>query len=323
MRKLALATAAFIAISCASQAPASDYPSRPITIIVPFAAGGPTDTLARRLSEHMSRTLGQHVLIENVVGAGGSIGVRRVVQAPADGYTVCLGNWSTHVVNGAIYKLDYDLVADLKPVALLPSAPQLIVARSDLPANNLGELIAWLRQHTAIIGTAGMGSAGHASAMLFEKETGIQLSIVHYRGAGPAMIDLVGKHIDLLFDQSANSLPHVREGAIKAFAVTSPARLASSPEIPTVDEAGLPEFYVAVWHGLWAPRETPDAVVEKLYSAVRAALSDPALRRQFADVGQTIPAPEQMSGNALAALQRDEIAKWWPIIKAANVAAKQ
>jgi len=323
MSKFALVAAAIAAVSATSLAHASEYPARPITIIVPFAAGGPTDTLARKLSEHMGRTLGQPLIIENIVGAGGSIGVRRVVQAPPDGYTIVLGNWSTHVVNGAMYKLDYDLVADLKPIALLPSAPQLIVTRSDLPAKNLSELVNWLKQHNATIGTAGVGSAGHASTMLFEKATGIHLSIVHYRGAGPAMLDLVGKHIDLMFDQSANSLPHVREGTIKAFAVTSPTRLPSSPDIPTVDEAGLAKLYVAVWHGFWGPRETPDAVVERLSSAARAALSDPALRDQFAALGQTVPAPEQMSGSALAALQRTDIEKWWPIIRAANLAVRQ
>jgi len=322
MRKVALAIAAIAAL-LPSPGHTSDFPTRPITLIVPFAAGGPTDTLARRLSEYMSRTLGQRLLVENVVGAGGSVGVRRTVQAPPDGYTIGIGNWSTHVVNGAIYKLDYDLIADLKPIALLPSAPQLIVARNDLPANNLGELVAWLKGHKATIGTAGIGSAGHASTLLFAKETGLRLSVVHYRGAGPAMIDLVGKHIDLLFDQSANSLPHVREGAIKAFAVTSPTRLSSSPEIPTVDEAGLPNFYVAVWHGLWAPRGTPDTIVERLSSAVRTALSEPSLRDQFTALGQTVPAPDKMSASALTALQLADIEKWWPIIRAANVATQQ
>jgi tripartite-type tricarboxylate transporter receptor subunit TctC len=323
MRKLALVAIVIASAWAPSLAHASDYPARPITLIVPFAAGGPTDTLARKLSEHMSRTLGQSVIIENVVGAGGSVGVRRVVRAATDGYTIGIGNWSTHVVNGAIYRLDYDLINDLKPVSLLPSAPQLIVTRSDLPANNLGELIAWLKEHTATVGTAGVGSAGHASTLLFEKETGLRLSVVHYRGAGPAMIDLIGKHIDLLFDQSTTSLPHVRNGAIKAFAVTSPTRLPSSSDIPTVDEAGLPKFYITVWHGLWAPRGTPNDIVERLNSAVRAALRDPSLRDQFTAVGQTVPAPEQMSGGALAAVQRADIEKWWPIIRAANVAVQQ
>jgi tripartite-type tricarboxylate transporter receptor subunit TctC len=321
MRKVAFIAAAIGAVSVSSPAPASKYLVRPITLIVPFAPGGPTDTLARRLSEHMSQTLGQRLLIENVVGAGGTVGVRRSIRAPADGYTILIGNWSTHVINGAIYKLDYDLVADLKPIALLPSAHQLIVGRNDLPAANVGELIAWLKLHKATVGTAGIGSASHASAMLFEQETGIPLSVVHYRGAGPAMIDLVGKHIDLLFDQSANSLPHVREGAIKAFAVTGPTRLVASPDIPTVDEAGLPKFHIAVWHGLWAPRDTPDLVVERLNAAVRAALNDPVLREQFAGLGQTIP--EQITGNALLAQQQADIAKWWPIIRAANVAPQR
>src|SRR6185437_1534912 len=229
---------------------AESYPNRPITLIVPFAAGGPTDTLARSLSQPLSKNLGQSVVIEDVSGAGGSIGVERAVRAAPDGYTVVLGNWSTNVLNGTIYDLHYDLLKDLEPVVLLPSSPQLIVSKNSIPAKNLIELIGWLKTNKAVIGTAGVGSAGHVSGIFFQNVTGIPISFVPYRGAGPAMQDLLGGHIDVMFDQASNSLPEVRAGKIKAYAVTSATRLAAAPDIPTVDEAGLPHFYVSVWHGL-------------------------------------------------------------------------
>ena len=307
---------------CLPRAHAAEYPSRTITFVVPFAAGGPTDTLGRAVADRMGRILGQSIVIENVAGAGGSVGVERVVRAPPDGYTLCLGNWSTHVLNGAIYRLDYDLAADLEPVALLPSAPQIIVARKDIKANNLAELIAWAKANRATLGTAGVGSAGHVSATLFEQKTGAQLTLVHYRGGGPAMTDLMGGHIDLMIDQSNTSLPQIRQGAIKAFAVTSAIRLSSDPTIPTTEEAGLKDFRVAVWHGLWAPRGTPAAILDKLGSAARQALADPGMIERLAAVGQAVPEPEQISSDGLRNLQQAEIAKWWPILKAANLTAK-
>jgi tripartite-type tricarboxylate transporter receptor subunit TctC len=298
---------------------AADYPNRTITFVVPFAAGGPTDTLGRVVAEEMSRILGQSIIIENVAGAGGSVGVERVVRASPDGYTICVGNWSTHVLNGAIYHLDYDLVADLEPVALLPSAPQVIVARKDIKADNLAELIAWVKSNRATLGTAGVGSAGHVSAILFQQKTGTELTLVHYRGGGPAMTDLIGGHIDLMIDQSTTSLPQVRQHAIKAYAVTGAARLSSDPLIPTTGEAGLKDFRVAVWHGLWAPKGTPVAVVNALSAAARQALSDPRLVERLTAVGQNVPEPAQISPAGLGSLQQAEIAKWWPILKTANV----
>ena len=249
-----------ISVTLAGAAP---YPTRPITLIVPFAAGGPTDTLARSLAQPLSKNLGQSVVIEDVTGAGGSIGVERAVRAAPDGYTVVLGNWSTNVLNGAIYDLHYDLLKDLEPVVLLPSSPQLIVSKSSVPAKNLSQLMNWLKTHKAVIGTAGVGSAGHVSGLFFQNVTDIPLSFVPYRGAGPAMQDLLGGHIDVMFDQASNSLPAVRAGKIKAYAVTSRTRLASAPNIPTVDEAGLPHFYVSVWHGLWVPKGTPADIDRK------------------------------------------------------------
>ena len=321
MRKLLLA-ATITTFWCFSSVLAADYPIRPITFVVPFAPGGPTDTLGRKLAERMSGILGQTIVIENVAGAGGSVGVGRAVNAAPDGYTISVGNWSTHVLNGAIYSLRYDLVNDLEPIALLPSGLQLIVTRKNMPANNLVELISWLKGNQAAVGTAGVGSASHVSALLFQSETGARFTFVHYRGAGPAMIDLVGGHLDMMFDQSANSLPHVRGGAIRPYAVTNHARLASAPDVPTVDEAGLPKFYIAVWHGLWAPRGTPDSVVGKLNSAAQEALRDPNLRDRLAALGWVVPRSDQTSPAALGALQKTEISKWWPLLKSANVKAE-
>jgi tripartite-type tricarboxylate transporter receptor subunit TctC len=317
LKKLQFAIA--LALWSLTTANAAEYPTRSIKFVVPFPAGGPTDTLARIIAERMGRALGRSIIIENIAGAGGSIGVERVVRAPADGYTVSFGNWSTHVLNGAIYSLDYDLRRDLEPVALLPSAPQIIVARKDIKANSLSELISWIKTNRATLGTSGVGSAGHVSALLFEKQTGTQFTLVHYRGGGPAMTDLIGGHIDMMIDQSTTSLPQIREGAIKAFAVTSSSRLKSAPAIPTTDEADLPNFQVAVWHGLWVPRGTPPAVISTLSTAAREALSDPGVGDRLSALGQTLPAPEQISPAGLATLQGAEIGKWWPILKAANV----
>jgi tripartite-type tricarboxylate transporter receptor subunit TctC len=317
--KKQIAISAVATIACAFSALAEGYPTRPVTFVIPFAAGGPTDTLARSLAQPLAATLGQSVVIENVVGAGGSVGVGRVAHAASDGYTISLGNWSTHVINGAIYALQYDLLNDFEPIALLPGSPQLIVAKRTVPAANLGELIAWLKTNKASMGTAGVGTAGHVSGLFFENATGVQFSFVPYRGAGPAMQDLVAGHLDVMIDQSSNSLPHVRSGAIKAYAVTKPGRLASAPDIPTVDEAGLPKFYISVWHGLWAPRGTPKEVITKLNTAVVRALADPALQRRFAELGTDVPPPEQQTPSALASFQKAEVEKWWPIVKAAKL----
>src|SRR5262245_49225282 len=226
-------------------AAADRYPSRPITMVVPFAAGGPLDTLARMMSAGLGAELGQNVIIENQAGAGGSTGVGHVVRATADGYTLCIGNWSTHVVNGSVYSLPYDLVADMAPVALLTSNPQLIVARKSMPAQNLQELTAWLKANRANLGSAGVGSASHASGLFLQQRAGVQVSFVHHKGGGPALQDIIAGHLDMMFDQSSTSLPHARQGSLRVYAVTSKSRLAVAPEIPTVDEAGLPGFYIS------------------------------------------------------------------------------
>jgi len=317
MQQLLLAAVAML-VSMAS-ATAQPYPSRPITIVVPFAAGGPTDTLARTLAERMRASLGQTLIIENATGAGGSLGVGRVARAAPDGYTVGIGNWSTHVVNGAIYALPYDLLSDLAPIALLPSNPQLIVTKKTLPANNLRELIAWLRANSFSAGTGGAGTASHIAGVFFQNLTGIHVQLVPYRATGPAIQDLAAGQIDLMFDQSSNSLPHVRAGKIKAYAVTGRERLASAPDIPTVDEAGLSGFHMSVWHGLWAPKATPTDVIAKLNASAAGALADPNVRQRLADLGLEIPAGDQQAPEALGVLQKAEIKKWWPLIKAANI----
>src|SRR5262245_29277442 len=301
---------------------AQDYPSRAITLVVPFAAGGPSDTVARILAEPMRASLGQSVIIENVTGAAGTVGTGRVARAVPDGYTLVVGFWGTHVLNGALYSLQYDVLKDFEPIALLTSNPQLIVAKSAMPAKNLNELIAWLKANPdkASQGTAGVGSPAHVSGVFFQRMTGTRFQFVPYsRGAAPAMQDLIAGQIDLMFDQASNSLPHVRNSTIKAYAVTASARLPSAPEIPTVDEAGLPGLHISVWSGMWAPKGTPRSIMMKLNGAVADALANPSVRRRLADLGQETPSRELQTLEGFAAFQKAEIDKWWPIVKAANL----
>ena len=322
MKRLAFALAvAALGLTGAAQA---QYPTRPVTIVVPFAAGGPTDTVARIIGERMRQSLGQTIVIENTTGAAGSIGVGRVARAAPDGYTVGIGHWSTHVVNGAIYPLGYDLLKDLDPVALLPANPQLIVTGTKVAAKDLKELIAWVKENQSKIsgGTAGVGSASHIGGIYFQQKTGTSYPFVPYRGTGPAIQDLIGGQIDLMVDQSSNSLPQVQNGKLRAFAVTANKRLPSAPDIPTVDEAGLPGFYISVWHGLWVPHGTPKEAIARLTTAAQDALADPAVHKRLAELGQEIPPREQQTPEALARHQKAEIEKWWPIVKAANIKAE-
>jgi tripartite-type tricarboxylate transporter receptor subunit TctC len=317
--QLAAGAAAFPTVSRIARAQA--YPARPITIIVPYAAGGPSDVIARVLVERMRGQLGQPVLVENVVGAGGSIALGRVARASPDGYTVVLGNWGTHVALGAAYKLDYDLLKDFEPVAQVPGNPLMIVTRKTVPANNLKELVAWLKanQDKVSVGTSGVGGASHIAGVFFQNAIGARFQFVPYRGAGPAMNDLVAGQIDLMVDASPDCLPHLRAGAIKAYAVMTQSRLAAAPDVPTVDEAGLPGLHVTVWDGLWAPKGTPSTVISKLNAAAVYAMADPLVRARLADLGLQFPPREEQTPAALGALQKAEIEKWWPIIKAAGI----
>src|SRR5262245_39813947 len=302
-------------------ATAQVYPSRPVTMIVPFAAGGGTDTIARILADRMRLSLSQPVIIENVSGANGGMGVGRVARAASDGYTLSVGNWATHVANGSIYALPYDLLADFEPVALISTTSWLIMAKKAVPANDLNGLIAWLkaRPDRASAGTAGLGSGEQVSGLLFQKMTGTRFQFVPYRGGGPAMQDLVAGQIDLMISGPTLSLPQVRTGTIKAYAVAGRSRLEAAPHIPTVDEAGVPGFYFSYWHALWAPKQTPKHIVDKLNAAIVDALVDPAVRSRFDDLGQEPFAAGQQSPAALGAYHKAEIEKWWPVIRAANI----
>ena len=300
---------------------AQSYPARPISIVVPFAAGGPTDTLTRVIAESMRGPLGQSVIVENVTGAAGNIGVGLVARAAPDGYTLVAGIWGTHVVNAAIYALPYDVVNDFEPIVLMSRNAQVIVARKTLPADDLKGLITWLKANpdVATAGTAGAGSPQHVMGVLFQNTTGTHFRFVPYRGGAPAMQDLIAGRIDLIFADQTTSLPQVRSGDIRAYAVTGKGRLGPAPDIPTVDEAGLPGFYCSVWNALFAPKGTPKAVIAKLNAAAAGALAEPAVRQRLADLGQQIVPSEEQTPEALAALQRAEIQKWWPIIKAAGI----
>jgi tripartite-type tricarboxylate transporter receptor subunit TctC len=301
-------------------AAAQEYPSRPITMVVPFPAGGPLDSVARIMAESMRVALGQAVVIDNVGGASGTVGIARVIRATPDGYTIVAGGLPTNVLNGAVMPLPYDPL-DIQPISLTIRAPLLVVARKSMPANDLKELIAWLKANPdkASQGTGGIGATSHIAGVFFQQLSGTRFTLVPYRGAGPAMQDLLSEQIDLMIDPASGTLPQVRAGKIKAYAVTDDHRLAAAPEIPTAAEAGLPGFEIVNWQGFFAPKGTPAAIVEKLNAAIVETMADPAVRSRLMDLGQEIFPRDQQTPAALGAINKADIDKWWPIIKAAGV----
>jgi len=321
MRKILAALAMLAASVMLNVADAQNYPSRPISLVVPFAAGGPTDTIARIFADRLRQSLGQTVVVENTTGAAGTIGTGRVVRAAPDGYTVLIGHWSTHVVNGAIYSLQYDVLNDFEPVALLTSNSQMIAGRKGLPANDLKEFIAWLKANPdkATAGTAGVGSPQHVFGVMFQKATGTRFQFSHYRGGVLATQDLMAGQIDLVIADLVTALPQIRGGTVKGFAFTGTSRLPAAPGVPTADEAGLPGFHTSVWNAIWAPKGTPKDIVARLNAAIVEAFADPAMRARLTDLGQQPVPPDQHSPEVLRALHKAEIEKWWPIIKAANI----
>jgi len=322
MRKLGLSLAVALSMFAAiSSASAQSYPSKPVTMIVPFAAGGATDTLARFLAEKMRERLNQPVIIENVTGAGGSIGVGRAARAAADGYTLQIGTSTTNMLLGGLYPLQFDLIGDLDPILLIASEPLMIVGKKALAAKDLKELIAWLKANPdkASIGIPAVGGTGHLAGLSLLKETGTQAQFIPYRGNGPALQDLVSGNIDMQIEPSSNFFEQVRAGNIRAFAMTSKARTGAAPDIPTTAEAGLPGFQASLWYGLWAPKGTPKDVVANLNATMIDALNDAAVKKRFAELALDMPSRDQQAPEALRTLQKAEADKWWPIIKAANI----
>jgi len=323
-RHMTAMLAALFAFGWTGIVAAQPYPARNLTMIVPFPAGGATDTLARYLAEQMRGILGQSIIIENVAGAAGSIGVGRAVRAPADGYTLSIGTSTTHMLTGGLYALPFDLLKDLEPIIEIGSEPLLIVGRNSLPANDLRGLIAYLKANPdrASVGIAGVGATGHLAGISFQKETATKFQFVPYRGNAPAMQDLLAGQIDFMIEPASNFRSLVATGSIKPFAVTGKARLPSSPDIPTADEAGLNGFVASLWYGLWVPKGTPKDIIEKLNATLRQLLADPSVERRFADLGIQISPRDQQAPETLRAFQKAEMERWWPIIKASNLKAE-
>jgi tripartite-type tricarboxylate transporter receptor subunit TctC len=305
----------------AANAQAQTYPSRPIIMVVALPAGGAVEALARVLAEHMRGTLGQPIIVENMGGAGGTLSISRVVRSEPDGYTIGMGTLGQYVIAGAIYPISFDMLGDLKPIALLPSVPYWLIGRKGLPPNTLQELVAYLKANPDKLSATSVGTASIARfcGMGFQQKTDTRFQFVPYRGGAPALQDVVAGQIDLSCDLAANSLSQLKSGNVKAYAVMAKTRWSAAPEVPTADEAGVPGLYYSTWHGFWAPKGTPDAIVQKLSDAAQAAMADPATRARIAELGMDLPPPELKTSQAFAAFHKSEVEKWYPIVTAAGV----
>src|SRR5947209_13920573 len=320
MRKLLLGIT-FVTLAGIAGASAQSYPSRSVTAIVPASAGGPTDTIARIVMTRAQQLLGQTIVIENIGGASGTIGTGRLVRAEPNGYAIGIGGPNHYVVNASVYPLTYDTVKDFEPVSMLSNGPMIIMSRNSLPAKNLTELVAWLKTQgdNVTFGTGGLASPPHISGLSLQTVTGTKFQFIPFRGSAPALQQVIGGQLDIIIDQASSALSIVKGGNVRAYAVTAPQRLASAPDVPTVDEAGLPGFYVSIWQGVWAPKGTPKEIVARLNGAISGALADPAVPKRLAEVGQALPSAEQMTPEGFGAFHKAEMEKWTPIIKAANI----
>ncbi len=324
MSRLLAAFGFALALGLAPAASADDYPSRTIVMVAPLGVGGSTDIIGRIMADAMGRQLAQTIVVENTTGAGGTIGEGRVAHATPDGYTIGIGQWGTNVANGAIYKLNYDLMKDFEPIGLIATQPFFVAARKDMPANNLKEFVAWLKanEDKTNEGHSGVGTPSHVAGLLLQQAVGTKWTMVPYRGAGDASQALLAGQIDVLLVTPAVGAPQMKAGQIKVYAVTAPQRIDTAPDVPTTDEAGLPGYQFSFWHALWAPKGTPKPIIAKLNEALRKALADPTTRKRLLDLAQDIFQPDQQSPEALRNFQQGEIDKWWPIIKAAGIKAQ-
>jgi tripartite-type tricarboxylate transporter receptor subunit TctC len=318
-----VAAAAALALGLAAPASAQTYPDRPITLVIPFAAGGPTDVVARMMAAPMAKSLGQTVVVENTVGAGGTIGAMRVARAKPDGYTVFMHHMGMATSPALYRKLGFDPVNDFEPIGQVVDVPMTLLARKDFPASDLPALLAYIRANKdkVTLANAGLGAVSHLCGLLFQSQVGVDMTTVPYKGTGPAMTDLLGGQVDLLCDQTTQTVPLIKDGRVKVFGVTVPKRLAALPNVPTLDEQGMKGFEVKVWHGMYAPKGTPAPVLEKLNAALRAAMDDPTLKQRMTELSADIVPAEKMTPAGLRTFLESEIAKWGPVIRKAGVYA--
>ena len=324
MTARALVLALLASLALARVAAAEPYPSHPITLVVPFPAGGPTDTLGRIIGERMTRALGQSVVIDNASGAGGTVGTAKVARAPADGYTICVGQLNSHVFGPSVYATPYDVVGDFEPVGMISISALMMVGRADLPAKDLTELVAWMKAkpEPATFATVGSGSPAHIWTVGFTKVTGARFQLIPYRGAAPSIQDMLAGRIDLTALEASNLLPHVQAGKMKAYALLSAKRWRMAPEVPTMAEQGFPGYEMPFWTGLFVRKGTPPEAIARLNAALVESLEDPAVIKRIDELGQDIPPPVERTPQALGARHRADIEKWWPLVKAANIKAE-